>query len=59
MIVKLKYLSRERSGLFLYFRQIPADLRHHYEGRILRRQSLQTHDPLGGIQRLLACSNRV
>jgi hypothetical protein len=28
MIVKLKYLSRERSGLFLYFRQIPADLRH-------------------------------
>jgi integrase len=45
MIVKLKYLSRERSGLFLYFRQIPADLRHHYEGRILRRQSLQTHDP--------------
>jgi hypothetical protein len=45
MIVKLKYLSRERSGLFLYFRQIPADLRHHYSGRILRRQSLQTHDP--------------
>jgi integrase len=44
MIVKLKYLSRERSGLFLYFRQIPADLRHHYEGRILRRQSLKTHD---------------
>jgi integrase len=45
MIVKLKYLSRERSGLFLYFRQIPADLRRHYQGRILRRQSLKTHDP--------------
>jgi integrase len=45
MIVRLKYLSRERSGLCLYHRQIPADLRHHYSGRILRRQSLQTHDP--------------
>jgi integrase len=45
MIVKLKYLSREKTGLFMYFRQIPADLREHYEGRILRRQSLQTHDP--------------
>jgi integrase len=45
MIVKLKYLSQERSGLYMYFRQIPADLRHHYEGKILRRQSLQTHDP--------------
>jgi integrase len=44
MILKMKYLSRERSGLFLYFRQIPADLREHYSGRILRRQSLQTHD---------------
>jgi integrase len=45
MIVKLKYLSREKSGLYLYFRQIPEDLRHHYEGRVLRRQSLKTHDP--------------
>ena len=44
MIVKLKYLSQERSGLYMYFRQIPADLRHHYEGKTLRRQSLQTHD---------------
>jgi hypothetical protein len=45
MIVRLKYLSRERSGLCLYHRQIPSDLRHHYSGRILRRQSLGTHDP--------------
>jgi len=45
MNVKLKYLSREKSGLFLYFRQIPAHLRHHYSGQILRRQSLRTHDP--------------
>ena len=45
MIAKLKYLSQEKSGLCLYCRQISADLRHHYEGRILRRQSLGTHDP--------------
>ena len=45
MNIKLKYLSREKSGLFLYFRAIPADLRQHYSGRALRRQSLQTHDP--------------
>jgi integrase len=46
MIQKLKYLSQERSGLLLYSRQIPADLRIHYSGRILRRQSLRTHDPI-------------
>jgi integrase len=46
MIHKLKYLSRERSGLLLYSRQIPADIRQFYEGRILRRQSLRTHDPV-------------
>jgi hypothetical protein len=45
MILKLKYLSREKSGLLLYSRQIPADLREHYSGRILRRQTLRTHDP--------------
>jgi len=43
MIVKLKYLSREKTGLFMYFRQIPADLREHYEGRIL--SSAITPDP--------------
>ena len=45
MIQKLKYLSREKTGLLFYSRQIPAPLRIHYEGRILRRQSLKTHDP--------------
>jgi integrase len=45
MIVKLKYLSREKSGLLLYVRQIPNDLRCHYSGRILHRQSTGTHDP--------------
>jgi hypothetical protein len=45
MNVRMKYLSQEKSGLCLYCRQIPADLRPHYSGRILRRQSLGTHDP--------------
>jgi integrase len=44
MILKLKYLSREKSGLFLYYRQIPEPLRPHYEGRIFRRKTLRTHD---------------
>jgi hypothetical protein len=45
MNIKLKYVSRERSGLFLYHRVIPLDLREHYCGQRLHRQSLQTHDP--------------
>jgi integrase len=45
MIVKLKYLLRERSGLLLYVRQIPADLRIHYSGQILHRLTTGTHDP--------------
>jgi integrase len=53
MIQKLKYLSRERSGLLLYSRQIPSDLRAYYEGRILRRQSLRTHDPIAAAREAL------
>jgi integrase len=53
MIQKLKYLSRERSGLLFYSRQIPAPLRIHYEGRILRRQSLKTHDPIAAAREAL------
>jgi integrase len=45
MNFKLKYVARERSGLLLYYRQIPADLRGFYPGKIHRRQSLRTHDP--------------
>jgi hypothetical protein len=44
MNVKLKYVSRERSGLFLYHRAIPFDLREFYNGQRLHRQSLRTHD---------------
>jgi integrase len=46
MNVKLKYIARERSGLLLYYRQIPFSLRCHYGGQIHRRQSLRTHDPI-------------
>jgi hypothetical protein len=45
MNIKLKYVSRERSGLFLYHRVIPLDLREHYNGQRLHRLSLRTHDP--------------
>jgi len=44
MNIQMKYLSREKSGLYMFYRQIPADLRHHYQGKIFRRQSLRTHD---------------
>jgi integrase len=44
MNIQMKYLSREKSGLYMFYRQIPADLRHHYQGKIFRRQSLHTHD---------------
>jgi hypothetical protein len=46
MIAKLKYVARERSGLLLYYRQIPADLREFYQGQIHRRKSLATHDSI-------------
>ena len=45
MIARLKYVSRERTGLLMYCRQIPADLREFYNGQLQRRQSLGTHDP--------------
>jgi hypothetical protein len=44
MNVKLKYLLREKSGLFLYYRSIPADLRKHYGGKSFTKKSLKTHD---------------
>jgi integrase len=62
MIQKLKYLSREKTGLLFYSRQIPAPLRIHYEGRILRRQSLKTHDPSAAAieaLRLAAIDNQI
>jgi integrase len=49
MNVKLKYIARERSGLLLYYRQIPAGLRGFYHDKIHRRQSLKTHDLAIGV----------
>ncbi len=44
MNVKVKYLLPEKSGLLLYYRAIPEDLRKHYGGKKLRKVSLKTHD---------------
>jgi integrase len=41
----LKYLRREKTGLFSYYRGVPLDLRSQYGGKRFIVQSTKTHDP--------------
>lgn len=42
--VTVSYLQRRPSGLFLYYRRIPEEMRKHHQGKRFRRVSLKTHD---------------
>lgn len=42
--VVVSHITRKPTGLYLYQRRIPEDLRGHYGGRAIRKQSLKTRD---------------
>ena len=44
MNLKMKHIRREKSGLFLYRRGIPANIQEHYDGKRFIVESLRTHD---------------
>ncbi|WP_186419714.1 site-specific integrase [Bosea sp. CS1GBMeth4] len=49
----MKHLSRKPSGLYMYQRRIPLDIRKHYPGRVILKASLETYDEREAIQRCL------
>jgi hypothetical protein len=45
MDINLKYLRREKTGLFSYYRGVPKDLQAEYGGKRFIVESTKTHDP--------------
>src|ERR1019366_6849009 len=44
MNINLKYLRREKTGLFSYYRGVPKDLQSQYGGKRFIVESTKTHD---------------